>query len=57
MFENNKLVISTIPLNHRVYTNGFLFKEKIGLRKINLNAPNLAFVDRSFYQNLKLGKD
>lgn len=57
VFENNKLVISTIPLNHRVYTNGFLFKEKIGLRKINLNAPNLAFVDRSFYQNLKLGKD
>ena len=57
IFENNKIVISTIPLNHRVYTNGFLFKEKIGLRKINLNAPNLAFVDRSFYQNLKLGKD
>ena len=57
IFENNKIVISTIPLNHRVYTNGFLFKEKIGLRKINKSAKNLNLVDRSFYQNLKLGKD
>ena len=57
IFENNKIVISTIPLNHRVYTNGFLFKEKIGLRKINKSATNLNLVDRSFYQNLKLGKD
>jgi len=57
IFENNKIIISTIPLNHRVYTNGFLFKEKIGLRKINKSATNLNLVDRSFYQNLKLGKD
>jgi ribonuclease Z len=26
VFESNKVRVSTIPLNHRVYTNGFLFE-------------------------------
>ena len=27
IFEDNKVTVSTIPLSHRVYTNGFLFRE------------------------------
>jgi len=56
IYENDKLKISTIPLNHRIYTNGFLFKEKIGLRKINLKSVEFNSIDFSFYENLKLGK-
>jgi len=28
LFEDDKISITTIPLTHRVYTNGFLFREK-----------------------------
>ena len=35
IFENEFLVVQTIPLNHRVICNGFLFKEKQKPRKIN----------------------
>ncbi len=58
IFEDLKVEVHTIPLNHRVYTNGFLFKEKLGERKLNLNAINqhqeIKICD---YQNLKNGKD
>ena len=57
IFEDDSLKIHTIPLDHRVYTNGFLFEEKPGLRRLdkekikNYNIPHYDF------QNLKLGKD
>ena len=57
IFEDDSLKIQTIPLDHRVYTNGFLFEEKPGLRRLdkekikNYNIPHYDF------QNLKLGKD
>ena len=28
IFEDEKVAVLTIPLDHRIYTNGFLFKEK-----------------------------
>lgn len=34
IYENNSLSISTIPLNHRIPTCGFLFAEKPGKRRI-----------------------
>jgi ribonuclease Z len=34
IFENDKLEVSTIPMNHRVPTCGFLFQEKPGNRKL-----------------------
>jgi ribonuclease Z len=34
IYEDEKLTISTIPLNHRIPTCGFLFKEKKGKRRI-----------------------
>jgi len=58
IFENDKVSVATIPLKHRVYTNGFLFKEKIGDRGLNMSTiskiKEIAICD---YQNLKNGKD
>tara|TARA_B110000914_G_C15478004_1_gene454138 strand:+ start:149 stop:1063 length:915 start_codon:yes stop_codon:yes gene_type:complete len=34
IFENDDLEIFTIPLDHKIECNGFLFKEKLGDRKI-----------------------
>jgi ribonuclease Z len=58
IFENDKVSVATIPLKHRVYTNGFLFKEKIGERKINMSAVSkIEDIKICDYQNLKNGKD
>jgi ribonuclease Z len=34
IYENEKLTVSTIPMNHRIPTCGFLFREKQGNRKL-----------------------
>ena len=36
LFEDAVLSITTIPLKHRVYTNGFLFQQKPGERILNI---------------------
>jgi ribonuclease Z len=40
-----------------VYTNGFLFEEKIGLRRIDADAAQAAGIDKSHYRLLQQGKD
>ncbi|WP_400073877.1 ribonuclease Z [Zobellia russellii] len=57
VFEDDKISVETIRLNHRVYTNGFLFKEKPGERKLNVQAVAKYKVDRAYFQNIKNGKD
>jgi len=57
IYEDEKVTVSTIPLDHRIYTNGFLFREKVGPRKLNVDAVEKYKVDRAFYQNIKDGKD
>ena len=57
IFENDFVKVSTIPLSHRIYTNGFLFKEKKGLRKIDIEKVNKYDISTSDYENLKKGKD
>jgi ribonuclease Z len=58
IYEDNELCVWTIPLNHRIYTNGFLFKEKMKPRRLNMDVikfnPEIEVCD---YHNLKLGKD
>jgi len=58
IFEDKKIKVSTIPLDHRIYTNGFLFQEKEGQRKLNMEnitmEPEIEICD---YHNLKNGKD
>lgn len=57
IFEDNRVKVYTIPLNHRVYTNGFLFKEKEGERKLNVLAAEKAQINVAYYQKLKQGFD
>ncbi len=57
IFEDDDVVVHTIPLNHRVYTNGFLFAEKEGYRHINADAAETAGIDKSQYRLLQLGQD
>ena len=57
IFEDDKGTVHTIPLKHRVYTNGFLFSEKEGLRVINADAARIAGIDKSQFRLLQLGQD
>jgi ribonuclease Z len=58
IFEDSKVEVYTIPLNHRIYTNGFLFKEKIGERSLNIKAiQKHNEIEVCDYQNLKVGRD
>jgi len=57
IFEDDNVEVYTIPLDHRIYTNGFLFKEKKGERKLDMNAVLNAEVDVAYYRKLKQGFD
>jgi ribonuclease Z len=57
IFEDELVEVYTIPLEHRVYTNGFLFKEKSGDRKLNIDAVKNAKIDIAYYRKLKQGFD
>lgn len=57
VFEDDKVVVKTIPLKHRIYTNGFLFEEKMDKRKLNTDAVQNYEIDKCYFQNIKNGKD
>ncbi|THD66659.1 ribonuclease Z [Robertkochia marina] len=57
VFEDEKVEVYTIPLDHRIYTNGFLFREKPGQRKLNVEAAEHYGVETCYFRNIKLGKD
>lgn len=58
IFEDNRVEVFTIPLDHRIYCNGYLFREKPKERHLNMTEiskyPEIETCD---YHNLKLGKD
>lgn len=57
IFDSDTVEVYTIPLDHRIYTNGFLFREKEGERQLDMNAiMNEPEIERCDYQNLKSGK-
>ncbi len=55
IYEDNRVVVKTIPLKHRVYTNGFLFQEKPGERKLNVEAVQHYDIHTAYYQKIKNG--
>ena len=57
IFEDDEVEVHTIPLNHRIYTNGFLFKEKEGNRKLDLGLVEDARIHVAYYRKLALGFD
>ncbi|SHJ82645.1 RNAse Z [Flavobacterium haoranii] len=57
VFEDEKVVVKTIPLKHRIYANGYLFQEKNIKRKLNLEAVEKYNIDTCYYQKLIYGGD
>ena len=57
LLVQDEIEVHTIPLKHRVYTNGFLFRETQKDRKINAQAVGKHKIDQSQMRNLKEGKD
>lgn len=57
IFEDHKVEVWTIPLNHRIYANGFLFKEKEGERHLHMPSVIEANIDMAYYNKLKQGHD
>ena len=57
IFEDDKVSVSTIPLRHRIYTNGYLFREKPAERKLNVEAVAEYKIDPSYFRKIKQGKD
>ena len=58
IYEDKRVEVFTIPLDHRIYCNGYLFREKPKERHLNMTEiskyPEIEICD---YHNLKLGKD
>lgn len=58
IYEDDKVSVKTIPLTHRIYTNGYLFIEKEKPRKLNmLNISGYPEIDKADYLNIKAGRD
>ncbi|MCQ4034624.1 ribonuclease Z [Kaistella montana] len=58
VFEDNRVEVYTIPLDHRIYCNGYLFREKPKERHLNMaEISKYSEIETCDYHNLKLGKD
>jgi len=58
IFDDEKLEVWTIPLNHRIYCNGYLFKEKKKERSLNMEEiTKYSEIQKYDYHTLKSGKD
>jgi ribonuclease Z len=57
IYEDDRVSVCTIPLTHRVYTNGYLFTEKEKPRKLNmLNISGYPEIDKADFLNIKAGR-
>lgn len=57
VYQDDVVEVHTIPLEHRIYTNGYLFKEKEGERKLNVDLAEEANINVAYYRKLKQGFD
>lgn len=57
ILETQKVTVETIPLNHRIYANGYLFREQPGDRKLLMNEVQQYDIDVAYYKSIKKGKD
>jgi ribonuclease Z len=57
IYQDDKVEVRTIPLKHRIYTNGFLFKEKENERNLDISAVLNANISIAYYRKLKQGAD
>lgn len=57
LLENEKISVHTIPLDHRIYANGFLFGQKPKLLNLKIDVVEQYGIDTSQFLNIKQGKD
>lgn len=57
IYDDNDLQVTTIPLEHRIPTHGFIFKEKPGLRKIKQEVVLSEEIPYTEYERIKRGED
>lgn len=58
IYEDSRVEVYTIPLDHRIYCNGYLFKEKPKDRHLNMQEiSKYKEIETCDYHNLKAGKD
>lgn len=57
IFEDEKVTVETIPLDHRIYVNGYLFKEKPDDRKLDVEKARSLNIDLVYYNKIKKGFD
>jgi len=57
IYEDDKVTVTTIPLNHRIYANGFVFREKEGERKLNIDEALRLDIDKAYFNKIKQGGD
>lgn len=58
IYEDNRVEVYTIPLDHRIYCNGYLFKEKPKERHLNMQEiSKYKEIETCDYHNIKAGKD
>lgn len=57
IFEDDRVSVTTIPLKHRIYANGYLFVEKLRDRKLNISTCLNLDIDKAYYSKIKQGGD
>lgn len=57
IYEDDKLIVETVPLKHRIPTCGFLFKEQPHLRNLKKDVVTNFDIPISKIQNIKEGED
>ncbi len=55
IYEDDEVMVTTIPLKHRIYANGFCFQEKQGERKLDINAALNHNIDKAYFNKIKQG--
>ena len=57
ILDDDDVLVKTIPLSHRIYTNGYLFQEKNTLRKVDISKVEHYNIDKVYYNKIKNGGD
>ena len=57
ILKTKKVTVETIPLKHRIYANGYLFREKPGDRKLLMEEVEKYEINVAYYRSIKKGKD
>jgi len=57
ILDSEKISVHTIPLDHRIYTNGFLFRQKPKLLNLKIEVIEQYGIDTAQFLNIKRGSD